>query len=239
MEATAGDCFVIDDDDTSEPAPISLLTLIVFPEEICGGTQRLGVYRAKDGVELNSLPDAERVSIFRASRRATDISASLNPAKIRPGSHCFVRMPGEPFLRVGTASGSFNTMSGHAVLSGGKPVLMAGELEVDDNSRLIRWSNVSGTFRPSSWAASAALLDPARFIPYVGKSRQAKRMADDASVPHLQCCDLSDSAMQTMSSRRHSTSSCASNNDPMRTSCGDQSLGGQSAATGSHFILSG
>lgn len=134
--------------------PISPLALIVYP-------------RALDGQSAPVLAGQcdSSAGIFRVRSSGTDDS-ELVPARLRPGSHAFVRMPGEDFLRVGVATGRFGDMCGHLVISGGAPVLFAGELEVNENCRVVRWSNKSGSFRPAAWAAETIALDPALFVPY-------------------------------------------------------------------------
>ena len=77
--------------------------------------------------------------------RVTELGANL--ATIKPGSHSFVRMPGEDFIRASILSFPFGKASGHPMLSDEKQVLFAGEVEVAEDGQLIRWSNVSGTYR--------------------------------------------------------------------------------------------
>lgn len=49
-------------------------------------------------------------------------------------------------------------MSGHRALTAGASVVAAGELEIDDNGALVRWSKRSGTYRvPPTYAAAAGL----------------------------------------------------------------------------------
>lgn len=86
-------------------------------------------------------------------------------AKVCRGSHAFVRVAGESFLRVAFAAAPFGSSSGHGFLADAKPVLYAGELEVDEDSRLIRWNNLSGTYRPDSSMAFQAGLPIDRFFP--------------------------------------------------------------------------
>ena len=65
-----------------------------------------------------------------------------------PGSHVFVRLKDEEFLRVGHKSFPFGSASGHAMLAQGQLtlVLAAGEVEVGERGLLLRWSNKSGTY---------------------------------------------------------------------------------------------
>ena len=66
---------------------------------------------------------------------------------IKPGSHSFVRVPGEDFIRASRTRSLFGEASGHGMLSDEKPVLFAGEVEISKDSQLIRWNNVSGTYK--------------------------------------------------------------------------------------------
>ena len=93
--------------------------------------------------------------------RGTELSANL--ATIKPGSHSFVRMPGEDFIRASILSFPFGKGSGHPMLSDEKQVLFAGEVEVAEDCQLIRWSNVSGTYRFDKQHAVQAELPLDRF----------------------------------------------------------------------------
>ena len=97
------------------------------------------------------------------------------------GSHAFVRLPNEPFLRVTTLSFHFGSAGGHAMLANNAPVIAAGEVrparcplsapcsvhehdsrtcqactrhvcvvqvETNGNGRVLRWTNLSGTYQP-------------------------------------------------------------------------------------------
>merc|ERR1712086_990327 len=66
---------------------------------------------------------------------------------IKPGSHSFIRVPGEDFIRASRTRSLFGKASGHGILSDEKPVLFAGEIEINEDGHLIRWNNVSGTYR--------------------------------------------------------------------------------------------
>ena len=79
--------------------------------------------------------------------RGTELGAEI---AIKPGSHSFVRVPGEDFVRTSKVSFLFGTASGHVMLSDEKPMLSAGEIEISEDSQLIRWNNVSGTYRYES-----------------------------------------------------------------------------------------
>ena len=79
------------------------------------------------------------------------------------GSHAFVRLPNEPFLRVTTLSFPFGTAGGHAMLANSMPVISAGEVsastprrcpvlsnvaigyqvDVGEDGLVLRWSNMS------------------------------------------------------------------------------------------------
>jgi hypothetical protein len=67
--------------------------------------------------------------------------------RIEPGSHAFVVMEGEPFIRVSIMAAAFGAAAGHPQLGKEEPVLYAGEVEFDEAGGLTRWSNMSGTYR--------------------------------------------------------------------------------------------
>ena len=78
--------------------------------------------------------------------------------RIRPGSHAFVRVVGEPYLRVGLFAATFGEACGHRQLANEQPVLYAGEIEFGENGELLRWSNLTGTYRcPDSHASQAGM----------------------------------------------------------------------------------
>jgi len=64
-----------------------------------------------------------------------------------PGSHAFVKVLHEPFLRVSPAASDFCRAGGHPQLANEAPVLYAGEVEVDAEGVLLRWNNLSGTYK--------------------------------------------------------------------------------------------
>ena len=88
--------------------------------------------------------------------KCTKLGAELTI--IKPGSHAFVKMPGEDFIRVAKTRSLFGMAAGHGTLSDEHPVLFAGEIEIRGDGELIRWNNVSGTYRfPQQHAAQAEL----------------------------------------------------------------------------------
>lgn len=56
-------------------------------------------------------------------------------------------MHNEAFLRLSPLGTQFGRASGHPQLADEKPVLFAGEVEVDREGNILRWSNMSGTYR--------------------------------------------------------------------------------------------
>jgi hypothetical protein len=68
-------------------------------------------------------------------------------AVLTPGSHAFVKVLTEPFLRVSPNSHKFGKASGHPQLANEQPVLYAGEVELDQHSAIVRWNNLSGTYK--------------------------------------------------------------------------------------------
>jgi hypothetical protein len=82
--------------------------------------------------------------------------------KIKPGTHAFVKMAGESSLRVSRLTCAFGEAMGHPQMSGEQPVEAAGEVEIDAEGQLVRWNNLSGTYKVSKQLAfqapAAALL---------------------------------------------------------------------------------
>ena len=82
--------------------------------------------------------------------------------KIKPGTHAFVKMAGESSLRVSRLACAFGEAMGHPQMSGEQPVEAAGEVEIDAEGQLVRWNNLSGTYKVSKQLAfqapAAALL---------------------------------------------------------------------------------
>jgi hypothetical protein len=79
-------------------------------------------------------------------------------ATIKAGSHSFVQVPGEDFIRASKHAFPFGKASGHGVLSDEQPMLFAGEIEINENGQLTRWNNISGTYRfPAQYARQAEL----------------------------------------------------------------------------------
>jgi len=82
--------------------------------------------------------------------------------KIKPGTHAFVKMPGESSLRVSRLTCAFGEAMGHPQMSGEQPVEAAREVEIDAEGQLVRWNNLSGTYKVPKQlafqATAAALL---------------------------------------------------------------------------------
>ncbi|KAG8468724.1 hypothetical protein KFE25_013807 [Diacronema lutheri] len=112
-----------------------------------------------------------------------DASAELKPARLRKGSHAYVRLPGETWLRASTACAAFGSAAGHLVLSQGAPVLYAGEIDVDDDGGLVRWSNKSGSYRPAPWAATAIALPMSCFVPHQSSGSRSPSLDDAFDDP--------------------------------------------------------
>jgi len=77
---------------------------------------------------------------------------------LRPRSHAFVQMAGEPFLRVAIQGCAFGQVEGHTYLSDERPVLYAGEIEFNQEQVMTRWRNMSAPYQcPDSMAFQAGL----------------------------------------------------------------------------------
>jgi hypothetical protein len=95
---------------------------------------------------LAAYPDAQGNSVScRWLHRGRSLGEDL--VQLIPGSHAFVKMHNEAFLRLSPVGTQFGTASGHPQLADEKPVLYAGEVEVDQHGTILRWSNMSGTYR--------------------------------------------------------------------------------------------
>jgi hypothetical protein len=77
---------------------------------------------------------------------------------IQAGSHAFVCVLGEDFIRATIPGYEFGRACGHGSLSSEQPVLFAGEIELNDLGQLKRWNNISGTYRFPRQHASQAQL---------------------------------------------------------------------------------
>jgi hypothetical protein len=103
-------------------------------------------------------------------------TGALLPATevIKPGSHAFVRVVGENYLRVGAQSFRFGAACGHLALSGNKPVLCAGEIKLGKHGRISLWNNKSGTYRPPARYAGQSGLPVDSFVAWHRGEQYAK-----------------------------------------------------------------
>jgi len=119
---------------------------------------------------------------FARTLKGTELGAEV---AIKPGSHAFVTLPGEDFIRASKTRFVFGKASGHGVLSDEKPVLFAGELEISEDSQLIRWNNVSGTYRFHQQHAVQAELPLDRFWGLVDDLEVSMRAEESADWARL------------------------------------------------------
>jgi hypothetical protein len=84
-------------------------------------------------------------------------------AKIKAGSHAFVCMEGEQYLRMGSKASPFGSAAGHPQLALESPALYAGEIEFGDQQNILRWSNLSGTYKAADQMAYQAGLPLDKF----------------------------------------------------------------------------
>ena len=66
--------------------------------------------------------------------KGTDLGADK---AIKPGSHAFVMVPGEDFVRASITGSVFGMASGHGMLPDEQPVLFAGGIEISEDMELI------------------------------------------------------------------------------------------------------
>jgi len=92
--------------------------------------------------------------------RATGLGKEM---VIKPGSHAFVVVKGEPYTRVGTMAHPFGEASGHPQLASEKQVLFAGEVEFNSQQEVTRWNNLSGTYKCEEFMAFQAGLPMDKF----------------------------------------------------------------------------
>jgi len=93
---------------------------------------------------------------FRANKLFKGVLGST--MKLKAGSHAFVKVAGEDHIRVNVLTCEFGEACGHPSLACEQPVLYAGEVEFDENQELVRWCNLSGTYRcPDGKAFQAGL----------------------------------------------------------------------------------
>jgi len=95
--------------------------------------------------------------LLRADGLATKTS------KIKPGTHVFVKVHGEPHIRIGLLAQSFGCACGHPQLASESEVLYAGEVEFDSDQAVIKWNNLSGTYKCSDSMAYQAGLPLEKF----------------------------------------------------------------------------
>jgi len=119
---------------------------------------------------------------FARTLKGTELGAEV---AIKPGSHAFVTLPGEDFIRASKTRFVFGKASGHGVLSDEKPVLFAGEIEISEDSQLIRWNNVSGTYRFHQQYAVQAELPLDRFWGLVDDLEVSMRAEESADWARL------------------------------------------------------
>ena len=66
---------------------------------------------------------------------------------MKVGTHAFVKCYGEDFLRATLLATPWTKGCGHPSLANETPVLYAGEFEINDDQKLVKWSNLSGTYK--------------------------------------------------------------------------------------------
>ena len=105
--------------------------------------------------------------------------------KISCGSHAFVLMPGESGLRVAIMAYPFGEAAGHPGLGQEEPVVFAGEFEVNEEGQLVRWNNMSGTYKSPESLAHQAGLPMDKF--YAVRPRLPSAVAAGPQPPCLSC----------------------------------------------------
>ncbi|KAG8463199.1 hypothetical protein KFE25_011196 [Diacronema lutheri] len=254
-ERRGGSWSLLDPSEQPETPLISPLALLVHPD--AHGLVTYRVRRSRPGVRGAPVPEPPRAPTCPppGPEMAARSGGELERTRLRPGSHVFVHMPGEPFLRVGAASGKFGHMCGHLVLSAGAPVLFAGELEVGEDGTLVRWSNKSGSYRPSAWAAGVTRLDATRFVPFepprppassgAPAAADEQPSADDAVEAALRASsptaarstNTADAGAATPRARERSTRRHARAHDGARTAEPDQAPGAAPPASVGSSLL--
>ena len=102
----------------------------------------------------------------RMPRRGKGRRRPAQPSPCPPGVRAFVRLRGEAFLRGTHTTGTFGHAHGHHYLSGGRPVLSAGMVETAEGGTIVRWTNMSGTYRPPLGIAAQTGLPLSKLRPF-------------------------------------------------------------------------
>jgi len=112
-----------------------------------------------DEAERHTLPEIACAAVYtqdghsftskmlQNSLGSSSCSDGLSELALAPGSHAFVKLPGEEYIRVGLATVGFGEAFGHRQLANQQPVLFAGEIEFSEKQTLLRWNNCSGTYK--------------------------------------------------------------------------------------------
>lgn len=92
----------------------------------------------------------------------------ITEADLRRGIYAVVKCMGEDFLRMlDVQPTDLGEACGHAGLASEKPVLFAGEVELNDSMELTAWTNVSGTYQIPQASALQSGLPPDLFWRFV------------------------------------------------------------------------
>jgi hypothetical protein len=87
-----------------------------------------------------------------------DPSHPSGTVNLEPGTHAVVRVQRETFLRVSYETHVFGATTGHIHLfQRGETVIFAGDVEVDQNGYLLRWSNFAEAYKIDSAIGQAGL----------------------------------------------------------------------------------
>jgi hypothetical protein len=116
------------------------------------------------------------------ARALTSGNALGKEKNIKPGSHAFVAMEGEPFIRVSVMAAEFGAAAGHPQLANEKPVLYAGEVEFGEDGGLSRWSNMSGTYRCHDAMSYQANLPLDKFYAVLSNEPQPEVQASGEGI---------------------------------------------------------
>ena len=104
--------------------------------------------------------------------------------KVRPGVYAVVLCAAEKSFRgVFTDPSALGMAGGHPGLACEAPVLFAGEIEVDRESRLVAWTNMSGTYATPARYAQQSGLPAHTFHRFVHKSEVAEVSVTHCTIP--------------------------------------------------------
>jgi len=122
-------------------------------------TKRNNATRASKGFYLAVVADSHGCYTATLMRNGV----RCRPAELNAESYAFVKLREEPHLRVALMSAKFGEAAGHPHLAAEAAVAYAGEVQFEDEGKIKRWSNMSGTYKCAAAGAEQAGLPMENF----------------------------------------------------------------------------